>query len=89
MIDSSTCPFTNCESLADRVYLKAKPLTLQLTDTELLAVDSDDGGGLRFRAGGGSRFWPPGDSLIEYRRPGVTATLAASARDSNGAGNGD
>ena len=67
--NATTNPFGNWESLADRVYLQAKPLALRLTDTELHGADSITGE-MRFGNGGTSRRWPHGNnSTIEYFRP--------------------
>jgi hypothetical protein len=83
--NATTNPFGNWESLADRVYLKAKVLALRLTDTNLLGGDSvtDD---MRFSNGGTSRFWPHGDSTIEYFRPRPVGGGAGVPRDDATAG---
>jgi hypothetical protein len=59
---SPTDPLTHWTSVADRVYLQAKPLSLQLTDPDRLAVD-------RFRGGGNLTHWPYLGGWLEYRRP--------------------
>ena len=63
-VNSSTDPFSNWESLADKVYLKAKTLALQLTDTELLSSAGV------FAGGGSFNTWAesPGGPQIEYQR---------------------
>lgn len=65
---STTNPFNHWGSLADSIYLKAKPLALRMTDPELLS----DG---KFLNGGTNSVWPHGDSLIEYFRPGAVQSV--------------
>lgn len=53
-------PFNNWEKLADQIYLKAKPLALQMTAEKL--------GENRFAGGGTDTLWPIDADLIEYVR---------------------
>eukprot|EP00040_Diaphanoeca_grandis_P037223 m.241469 g.241469 ORF g.241469 m.241469 type:complete len:965 (-) comp33776_c0_seq1:288-3182(-) len=68
--NSPTDPFTQWESLADKVYLKARPLALRYTDTNLLS-------GGRFSNGGDHHSWPHpmhsdnASNLLEYFRPRI------------------
>ena len=70
---SATDPFHNFESLADRFYLKAKPLALQMVDTMLLKFNETSGEKV-FANGGNSSHWPHGGDFIEYYRPSVDGT---------------
>ena len=70
-INASTDPFANWESLADKIYLLAKPLALQLTDPELL----DGSASGVFNSGGSFSTWPDGGKLIEYARAGLTGSV--------------
>ena len=64
---SPTNPFKNWAALADRIYLKAKPLALQMTDTEKLSLTT-------FLGGGTDTMWPHAGGSIEYYRRLVNNT---------------
>ena len=76
--NASTNPFGNTwESLADKVYLEAKPYLLTLTGAgsggELMSYDNGTGE-MRYGNGGTRTHWPHGGSTIEYFRPSFAAT---------------
>ena len=72
--NASTNPFGHWESLADKIYLQTKPLTLTLTGAgsagELMSFNNTTGEML-FGNGGTHTHWPHGGTMIEYFRPSL------------------